>query len=191
MEGNSPFVGITAPLTTVRLEGNGNGDMAQSFTLIPTTPPPPPLKRTKTEGSFSQPPGSRTSSSWLSVPPSQNDRAPYQWISNPLTIFCLKLDKDNTGLMDITDSSGVQDPLFQMPQTMAHENYPSKKRFRCPLNGTGNQRPVSEGSCKRDPATGRRVDINLVSSTKRKWRFPTRYQFLGSNLFSWERSPLK
>ena len=83
-------------------------------------------------------------------------------------MFCSELEKDNIGLMDITDNSGVQDALFQVPQTMAHENYPSKKRLGCLPNGTGNQRPVSEGSCKRGPAAGRPVHINLVSSKNRK-----------------------
>ena len=37
--GSSPFVDTTAPLTTVELEGNGNGDIAQGLTCSPPKGP--------------------------------------------------------------------------------------------------------------------------------------------------------
>ena len=37
--GSSPFVETTAPLTTVKLEGNGSGNMAQGLTYSPAKGP--------------------------------------------------------------------------------------------------------------------------------------------------------
>ena len=48
--------------------------------------------------------------------------------------------------MDITDSSGVQNPLPQPPKAMAYENHPYKGPYRGSQNGTGNCRFVNQGS---------------------------------------------
>ena len=43
---------------------------------------------------------------------------PHQWISNSFTIFCSELETINTGHLDFTNNSGVQDSLLQVPQAM-------------------------------------------------------------------------
>lgn len=37
-----------------------------------------------------------------------------QQISHSFTVFCSEFEKDNPGLMDITDSSGTQNSLLQL-----------------------------------------------------------------------------
>ena len=41
-----------------------------------------------------------------------------------LQFFCSKLEENNAGFMDITNNSGVQDPLLPPPQAASCEDYP-------------------------------------------------------------------
>lgn len=40
--------------------------------------------------------------------------------------FCSELETNNTEHLDLTNNSGVQDPLLQVLQAMAHESNQSK-----------------------------------------------------------------
>ena len=85
---------------------------------------------------------------------SQNAYASHQEISNSFTIFCSELETNNTGHLDFTNNSGVQDPLLQTPQAMAHESNQSKVPFGCLPYGKGYNGLVSKGSRPGSQATG-------------------------------------
>ena len=78
--------------------------------------------------------------------------------------------------MDITNSSGVEDSLLQVPQAMADEDYLCKKQHGGSTDGHSNRKPFSERSSEGCASTGGPVHINPVSSTKRKWRVSNSYQ---------------
>ena len=82
--------------------------------------------------------------------------------------------------MDITDNSGIQDPLLQSPQAVAYEGHPYQKPCRGPTNGLGNCKSVSKRSSAGSAITGRPVHFNPVSGTKRKWRGSPSYQSSGA-----------
>ena len=85
--------------------------------------------------------------------------------------------------MDITDSSGVQNPLSQPPKAMAYENHPYKGPHRGSQNGTGNCRSVNQGSSEGGRTTERPVHIDSVSGAKRKWQLSPCYQSSGPKSF--------
>ena len=110
----SPFVETTTPLTTVELGRNGNGDMTQGLTRslqklqnsrihLLTIWPQDKLKLII-----------RSHVSKCSCP------------RNLLTVFCSELETNNTEHLDLTNNSGVQDPLLQVLQAMAYESKQSK-----------------------------------------------------------------
>ena len=161
--GSSPFVETTVPLTTVELEGNRNGDMAPGLTRsLPKRPAeqdPPPSNLTPRPVQADYP-----------FPCLQTLTPPHQRNSNSFTIFCSELETNNTGHLDFTNNSGVQDPLLQAPKAIAHDSNQSKMQLGCSPYENGYQGLISKGSCLGSQATGRPVHFNPVLSAKRKWR---------------------
>ena len=97
--------------------------------------------------------------------------------------FCSELETNNTGHLDFTNNSGVQDPLLQAPKAMAHESNQSKLQLGCSPYGNGYQGLINKGSRPGSQTAGRPVHFNPVLSTKRKWRFSTHIQPLCSKSF--------
>ena len=166
--GSSPFVETTAPLTTVGLEGKGNGDMAQGLTRSPPRGPeqqdPLPSNLTPRTARADYPfPCLK-----VLTPPTNGSATRLQ--------FCSELEANNTGHLDFTNNSGVQDFLVPAPQTMAHESNQSKMPLGCSLFGNGYQGLVIKESRPGSQATGRPVHFNSVLSTKTIWRLSTYHQ---------------
>jgi len=107
--GNSPIVATTAPRTSVELEGNVNGDMAQGLTCSPP-------KRATTAGSTSQQSDPKTSWSWLSAPMSKNTHAPHQWIRNSFTIFVQDLKQITQDTWTLQTIQGNKIPFCRRPR---------------------------------------------------------------------------
>lgn len=97
-------------------------------------------KRNKTEESSSQFSGTRPSSSWLSAPSSRNTYPLNSKFAAYLQFFAPNCEKNNSGFMDVTDNSGVQDTLLQPPQAVAYEYYPYQKLYQGQTNGPGRKR---------------------------------------------------
>ena len=97
-----------------------------------------------------------------SVPPTTNQQ-----------LFRSELEKNNTGLMDITDSSGVQNPLSQPPKGP----HPGSR------NGSGNFPSVNQGSSGGGRTAERPVHIDSVYGAKSKCRLSPCYQSSVPKLF--------
>ena len=113
----SPFVPITVPMTTAELEENESGDLAQNLTTnlpnVVTQKNLPPSLLVAGPVQVDYP-----------LPVLETLKPPTDKSASRLQFFCSKLEENNAGFMDITNNSGVQDPLLPPPQAASCEDYP-------------------------------------------------------------------
>lgn len=104
----SPFVPITVPMTTAELEENESGDLAQNLTTnlpnVVTQKNLPPSLLVAGPVQVDYP-----------LPVLETLNPPTDKSASRLQFFCSKLEENNAGFMDITNNSGVQDPLLPPP----------------------------------------------------------------------------
>jgi len=81
--------------------------------------------------------------------------------------FLFRTGTNNTGHLDFTNNSGVQDSLLQTPQAMAHENNQSEMPLGCSPCGN---------SYRGRRAAGQPVHFNPFLSTKINWRLSSYHQ---------------
>ena len=142
--GSNPFVDTNAPLTTVELEVNGNGDMVQGLSC---SPPKGPERQGPSSNLTPRPTRADYPFQGLKMltPPPTDQQLVY-------IFFYSELETNDTGQLDFTNNSGVQDPLLQ-----AYESNQNKMPVGCSPYGKGYQGLVRKGNRPGSKATGQPV----------------------------------